>query len=74
MTVINFFHSSDPVVKKIIRGEMGTIEALETLEPKQETKHITGVQDSVTVTAALWELNLWIGLDEVKRVFEDIKA
>ena len=74
MTVINIFHSPDPVIKKIVRGEMGTVEALETLEQRHETQPMAGVRDSATVTAALWELNLLIGLSEVKRVVEEIKA
>ncbi|MEW5785309.1 MAG: AAA family ATPase [Bacillota bacterium] len=75
MTVIKYFPPSEHVLKKIERGELGTIAALEALgEQQPKTKCKSGDRDENTAAAALWELNLLVGLKEVKRVVEEIKA
>ena len=73
--MIKYFPPPDHLIKKVERGEMGTIAALEALSLRQvKNKDKEGSPNSGTAAAALWELNLLIGLTEVKRVVEEIKA
>jgi stage V sporulation protein K len=75
MNVIRYQPPVEQLWKKIERGEMATLAALENLSeweargrPKNNANHNT------ILTASMWELNRLVGLGEVKRVVEEIKA
>ncbi len=73
MKVVKYHPSSEHLWKKIERGEFGTIAALEALgesKPKPENGNV----EKAETAAALWELNLLVGLLEVKEVVDEIKA
>ncbi len=75
MTVIHLFPPADHIRKKIERGELGTLAALEMLAGEKENSRETGEgRTEYSATAALWQLNLLVGLHEVKRVVDEIKA
>lgn len=65
--------NTDYVLKKIERGDMGTIAALEAIagQPPGGKTASTGKS---SVTAALWELNLLVGLTEIKQLVDELKA
>ena len=69
----------DPVgphfYRKIEKGEVGTLEALHRLSragPEGEAEQ--GSRGSAASAAAFWELNRLVGLSEVKKIVEEIKA
>lgn len=68
--------SRDPVgphfYRKIEKGEVGTLEALHRLS---KARPETGAEPGSAATAsAFWELNRLVGLAEVKKIVEEIKA
>lgn len=75
MTVIHLFPPADHLRKKIERGELGTLAALEMLSGEKENSRETAEgRSESSAAAALWQLNLLVGLHEVKRVVDEIKA
>ena len=75
MTVIRHFPPANYIRKKIERGEVNTIGALELLGGQREKSRMEEAgRDEPSATAALWELNLLVGLKDVKTVADEIKA
>lgn len=75
MTVIHYFPPTDHIRKKIERGELNTIAALELFGGSKGKSRVGGEEkNEPCATAALWELNLLVGLVEVKQVVDEIKA
>jgi len=75
VTIIHYLPLADNLRKKIERGELSTIGALELLG-SQGGKSKTSGEDrgQFPVNASFWKLNLLIGLKEVKQTVEEIRA
>lgn len=73
MTVVKQNPSPGHLWKKIERGEVGTLAAMEVLG---KTSVIPGSknQQKGEEASALWELNMLVGLQEVKEIIDEIKA
>lgn len=73
LTGEHFMPMNDQLWRKIERGETGTLEALQQLSkalPQTHQHH----QGQSGAAAAFWELNQLVGLAEVKRIVEEIRA
>lgn len=65
--------NTELVWKKIDRGELGTIAALEAIGNHAPESKMTGSAYGAAASA-LWELNLLVGLSEIKQVVEETRA
>jgi stage V sporulation protein K len=73
--VIHYFPPAEQIRKKIERGELNTISALEMFGGQRgKSRHGGDETNESSAIAALWELNLLVGLLEVKQVVDEIKA
>lgn len=75
MAINRLFPPTDHLRAKIERGEVSTIGALELLGGQnRRNRAALDEKEKFSAAAALWELNLLVGLQEIKQMVEEIKA